>query len=594
VVKPVVVESVLDLKSGVSALWKVLADTEYLNRVQGLAPFTLSPIDGPDGERYRVTTRAGGFRVEWDERPFEWVHERSFSVLRRFRKGPISSIDTRFQFEPVAAGGTRVTLKLELAPQKSWLAPIVRFGARRQLDALARAVRDVDTAIASELPPPAPARQVREDALARALSTLRAQAPAEIVARLEKLVRDERDDVVSRIRPFEWADRWGVDRRDVLAACLNGVRAGLFELRWEVVCPSCRTAAERLPTLSALVDHGECHLCDLSFGLAVDEAVEVTFLPAAAVRAVDSGQYCVGGPARTPHVVAQALVPARGTVELIAPAEPGRYRLFVRGGRIVPVEVLGEAPAAVSVDDGDTKLAVMPGGTLTVRSAHDDVRHVKLERAQFPSSAATAREVTALPGFRRDFSADVLRADMSLRVSRMALFFSDLTGSTQLYSNVGDAPALKLVQDHFDVVLKQIEAHQGTLVKTIGDAVMAAFVDELDGLRASLAILDAFETFRRGHPHREQTHIKLGLYAGPSYLVTANGILDYFGQTVNIAARLQAQANAGELVVEAPLAEQGVATGLLQPGAVVERYPAELKGVHGTVDVARIRLSRAS
>jgi class 3 adenylate cyclase len=172
----------------------------------------------------------------------------------------------------------------------------------------------------------------------------------------------------------------------------------------------------------------------------------------------------------------------------------------------------------------------------------------------------------------------------------VTLFFSDLTGSTQLYSNVGDAPALKLVQDHFDVVVGLIEKHGGSLVKTIGDAVMAAFVDETAALRASLAILAAFETFRAGHPDRAQTHIKLGLYAGASYLVTANGVLDYFGQTVNIAARLQAQAHSGELVVEATLADDAVARGLLPAAAITQRYTAELKGVNQPIDVARIRL----
>jgi class 3 adenylate cyclase len=289
-------------------------------------------------------------------------------------------------------------------------------------------------------------------------------------------------------------------------------------------------------------------------------------------------------------VVAQAILPARGTVDLIVPGETGRYRLFVRGGRAVPIEVAVGAPATAAVDGSDEKQTVAPGGAIRVRSIEDEARHVKLERTQFPVSAATAREVTALPGFRRDFSADVLRADVSIRVSRMALFFSDLTGSTQLYSNVGDAPALKLVQDHFDVVLKRIEEHNGTLVKTIGDAVMAAFVDELEGLKASLAILDAFEEFRRAHPHGDQTNIKLGLYAGPSYLVTANGILDYFGQTVNIAARLQAQAGSGELVVEAPLAEQAIAAGVLNGRAVVERGRAELKGVTGALEIARVRV----
>ncbi|MDB4971280.1 MAG: Adenylate cyclase [Myxococcales bacterium] len=589
--KTVVVESAIDCMSDVASLWKTLTDTEYLNRVSGLGAMTLDEIEGAGSARYRISTRAGGFRVEWDECPFEWTLERAFRVRRRMRKGPVASVETSFQFEPMEAGGTRVTLGLVLVPRVALLTPMVRWGARRQLDTLAKAVRAVDAAKQAGQPLPSTGTRVNIDALERAAAELKKTSPPELVDRLVALVRDDRDDVVQRIRPYEWADQWGVDRRALLATCLSAVRAGLLELRWEVICPSCRTAAERLPTLAALDGHGECHLCDLSFGLDVDEAVEATFMPTLSVRRVDIGQYCSGGPARTPHIMSQALLPAGATAELAVPSTVGRYRLFTRGGQTAAVEVTADAPASVeTTSDAADKLTVRPGGRILVRSTAADERHVKLERAQFPTFAATARDVTALPAFRRDFSADVLRADVSLRISKVTLFFSDLTGSTQLYSNVGDASALKLVQDHFDVVVKLIEQHGGTLVKTIGDAVMAAFVDETDALCASVAILRAFEPFRRGHPHREQTDIKLGLFAGPSYLVTANGVLDYFGQTVNIAARLQAQAASGELVVEALLAERAVAAGIVDSTAVTERYRAELKGVNQRIDVARIRV----
>jgi adenylate cyclase len=195
-----------------------------------------------------------------------------------------------------------------------------------------------------------------------------------------------------------------------------------------------------------------------------------------------------------------------------------------------------------------------------------------------------------MPGFRRDFSHDILRPGMALKVARVGLFFSDLTGSTQLYSTVGDAAAFKLVHDHFDVLLGLIEKNQGTLVKTIGDAVMAVFSDDLEGLVASVAILHAFEDFRRAHEHRQLTHIKLGVFGGSCYAVTANGTLDYFGQTVNLAARLQGEARSGELVVEETLADRAITLKALPEAFVVERYDAKLKGVDRPVRVARIRL----
>jgi class 3 adenylate cyclase len=586
----VTVERVVECRNDVAHLWPVLTDTGYLNRAAGLAPLALTPIADGSAARFRVRTRAGGFNVEWDEAPFEWREHERFNVRRQFRTGPISSIDTAFSFAAKDAGGTRVTITLVLTPKSSLLAPIVRLGASRQLKTLAHAVARADRAVADAQPLPPLPQPVSRDGLERAREALVAAGTARPLAeQLCRFVSDERDERVARIRPFELADAWGHDRRELLAACLRAVGAGLLELRWELICPSCRGPIDAVPTMQALKDHGECHLCEIGFGIEDDEAVEATFSPPAHLRAVDRGRYCVGGPAMLPHVLAQAVLPARGRAELRAPETLGPHRLFVRSGGARTVTVAAAAPDALALDDaGSDAVSIAPRGSITITSAADVERHVKLERPQIRSQAATAREVTAMPGFRRDFSAEVLRADVSLKVSRVALLFTDLTASTQLYSAVGDAPALRLVHDHFDVVIGTIEAHGGTLVKTIGDAVMAAFSDELQALRTSLLVLAAFNDFRKRDELAQRTHIKMGLHAGPSYLVTANGVLDYFGQTVNIAARVQAQADSGQLVIPVSLADTALARGILDGGMVLERFTARLKGIDAPIQLVRL------
>ena len=593
----VVVEHEVSCKSSVHDLWNVLTDTSYLNRLSGEAPRHITPIDGTNGARYRIRMRAGGFNVEWQEWPFEWVVEDHFRTLRLFDAGPVSSVDTLLTFSPDAAGGgARVVIRLELMPKLSWLRFIIRLGARKAADALATAVRKIDAALVQRRPlplppkaPPAPAMATAEAAHERATARLRGEASPALADRLSTFVAQGRDEELARIRPFALAAEWGVDRRELLATCLQAVRVGLLELRWEVICPSCRVGAEVVSTLSAVKGHATCHLCEIAFGLELDEALEATFAPTPAVRRIDVAQYCVGGPSRTPHVLAQAALPARGRVKLPVPATAGRYRLFVRGGAMRALELTADAPADVEVTlDDATPARVQPGGHVTIVSNFADERHVKLERVVTETLAASAREVTAMPGFRRDFAAEILRPDLALKVSTVTLFFSDLTASTQLYADVGDAPALKLVHDHFDLVLAILSKHGGTLVKTIGDAVMAAFNDDLDAVAASLEALTAFEKFRLEAPNGERTHLKLGVYRGPSYLVTANGVLDYFGQTVNIAARLQAQANSGELVIEQTLADAAVRAGRLPATAVRERYRASLKGVAEPIDVCRV------
>ena len=122
------------------------------------------------------------------------------------------------------------------------------------------------------------------------------------------------------------------------------------------------------------------------------------------------------------------------------------------------------------------------------------------------------------------------------------------------------------------MVIAVVERHQSSLVKTMGDAVMAVFSDEVDAVRAGMEILTAFRGFRESSHLAARTDIKLGVRSGSCYAVTANQALDYFGQTVNVAARFQGEARSGELVLDNDLWERAEAAGALAQGRVVVRY----------------------
>jgi class 3 adenylate cyclase len=585
------VERVIEGKSPVEALWPYVANTERTNRAVGMAPVQYRPTSG-GAARFIGATNLGGFDVEYDERPAEWEEERYFRIDRRMHAGPVAGIDMRFFFEPRPPGST-VRIRLAFEPRTALLAPILRLRARQSIDQIVQEIERIDHALArGQRPTLSTHGQVNEAALTAALRGLQGKVNAAVLERLARLLREGDDMEVTRLRPYELADQWGEERRPVLEAMLEGVKAGLFELRWELICPSCRVAVETIPSLQQLRDHGSCQLCELDFGLDTDEALEVSFSPAKGVRRFAPGPFCIAGPALVPHVISQTLLPTGGTAALAGPRAPGRYRLFVRGGTQGQLVVEEGAPAETTADVSalPERLALAPGGRLQLRNPGDE-RHAKIERTAWAHQAVTARDLGSMATFRRLFSSELLRPGASLRVTRVALFFSDLTGSTQLYSTVGDAAAFRLVQDHFDLLFRLIEEHNGALVKTIGDAVMAAFADELDAVAASMAILAAFEGFRREHPNGARTHVKLGVFAGPCYVVTANGILDYFGQTVNIAARLQGQAESGELVISGELADEALARGLVDKGAVRGRQEVQLKGVDGGVTVVRLAVA---
>jgi class 3 adenylate cyclase len=599
---PVFVERVVELSGDRNQLWRAIGDTERMNRALGLGPLRVTPNQDASAARYVVKTVAAGFGLEYEERPFEFVENERFRVHRSMRRGVLRSMTNEFWLGPTVNGKAAVHFRFAVEPRYWWFTPIAKFQLARVANRLVRELGRVEvSALAGQ---PACFRtdtsEVDEISLsrtARVLDGALSEQRRAIGKQLVDYVRRATDADLARIRPFELADELALDERETLAVCLHAVKSGLLELQWELVCPSCRTGTENAEALSELPVAGHCQLCDLSFELELDRAVEATFRPSRSLRALASGPFCIGGPRRTPHVVAQTLLEPQAEARLLAPTEPGRYRLFLRGGATVALEIavggaseLRVRATEISLTPGKAVLA--PGSPIVIEHTGAVQTHLKLERLVYASRAATAHVVSTLPEFRRDFSSDLLRPGTTLRVARVALLFTDLTDSTALYSRVGDAKAFKVVHEHFDLLMSIITKRRGTLVKTIGDAVMAAFVEERDAVAAAVEMLERFPTFRGTLPEAGKTYLKVGVYAGPCYVVTANGILDYFGQTVNTAARLQGAAAAGEVILLEATADEAHQHGWLGKHAPGERFDASLKGLDQPVRCARIAVDR--
>jgi class 3 adenylate cyclase len=207
------------------------------------------------------------------------------------------------------------------------------------------------------------------------------------------------------------------------------------------------------------------------------------------------------------------------------------------------------------------------------------------------AEALTAHHVTTLETFRELFSDEVLRPGDEVAIGHVTLMFTDLKASTALYGRVGDARAYHLVRSHFAFLAEQVRIHDGCIVKTIGDAVMAAFADPGQAVAASIAVQREVGRLNAGFPADQALVIKLGLHAGPCVAVTLNGRLDYFGSTVNLAARLQGESTGGDLVVsEALAADPGAAARLAPLGPVREQ--ARVKGFAEPVAFLRVPAAR--
>jgi class 3 adenylate cyclase len=177
------------------------------------------------------------------------------------------------------------------------------------------------------------------------------------------------------------------------------------------------------------------------------------------------------------------------------------------------------------------------------------------------------------------FKADNLNVDQRLKITSLTFLFTDLKGSTALYERVGDLAAFDLVRAHFRALLEIIGSEKGAVVKTIGDAVMATFIRPEHALIAGLKMRAAMDELNKERGSRDLV-VKIGIHEGPCLAVMLNERQDYFGQTVNIAARVQSLSTSQEIHITAPVIESpGVATILEKEAITPIQKQAALRGI---------------
>lgn len=586
-----------DLKSSPERLWPFIADTNRFNRDTGVPEIEIDAAHKPLRKaRRKVRLSIYGLPVEWEEQPFEWVRPFRFGIDRVYSKGPLSRLRVLAELTPNDSGGTHLVYQLWSTPRN--LPGAVAVGLQVSLIVSRRfrdAIKKYDAAAFEGAKIDASEPNTSQSLFDRArLASLgqklaedleQAGLPPEKGAIADRLVNflEHGDDLaVTRIRPYKLADDWNEPRRDVLEICLRATRVGLLDFQWDLLCPLCRGPQESGRSLKDINAHVHCPGCQIDFTVNFDRYVELTFRPNPAVRRVNVFAFCIGSPQWTPHVVAQQLLPANEQRVLNLPLERGSYRLRaleLPGSQDVTVSADGATSTQVVLShDGwpIEPLQVAERFTLELRNDTDAEQLVMLERMAWNDQATTAAEVTALQMFRDLFASEALRPGEQISVGTLTVLFTDLRDSTKLYREIGDATAFGRVMNHFDVLRKAIAEHDGAVVKTIGDAVMGVFRCAADGLDA---MLEVQRTLAQPSDGSKPLQLKAGLHTGPCIAVTLNDRLDYFGSTVNLAARLEGLSSGSDVIISRSVYEDTQVRELLnEKGLAAVEFDMTLKG----------------
>ena len=386
------------------------------------------------------------------------------------------------------------------------------------------------------------------------------------------------------IRPMALATQWSVPPDHAVELFLAAARNGILAMGWDLLCPRCRGAKSRVSRLNELPKGAHCSSCNIDYERNFSRNVELTFHPEPWIRPLPDGELCLLGPGTARHVKFQTEVVARSAKNFDLSLAPGPYRFRT-------VEAGAEADGEISVDGviptlvargSDILLEVASGSdALAIRNESDRPLVFVVEDRNWAQDALTGERVIAMPAFRRLCPEQLLRPGDNAEIGWIAIMFTDLQGSTELYDALGDATAYNLVRDHFAFLSDRVQRNHGFVVKTVGDAVMAAFSRPDDAVRAALAILDdvaSFNLARRGGKSVTPIVLKLGLHAGSCIAVTTDAVLDYFGSVVNTASRLEHQCRGGEVIIsDAVLADPEAREALA--GRSVAEDSAPLRGL---------------
>jgi class 3 adenylate cyclase len=470
---------------------------------------------------------------------------------------------------------------------------------------------------------------VDERMLDERLAQLEAARPwsPRIVSRLEALIRADDDAALFRINPFTLASERGLDAGETVDLLLHATALGLFEMDWLLVCPRCACAVESFARLRAVLRRFRCPECHNEYEAAMDDFIAIYFSVSPQIRAIRHHRPETLDPfdymftfkgvreGHRPHGVpyVDSVRSALRGISFLEPGTTTRFALEAAPGVLSGISTdteagfvlqVGSEPAAgpqalrltyVGTGYRPERAALAPGpvtlevdnptatrGVLAILQGSSDEEDQFLRFDPY----LTGKHLLTSQTFRSLFRSEVVGGAQGLAIRDIALLFTDIRGSTALYQRIGDLNAFQLVQQHFDLLRETTVRHGGAIVKTIGDAVMAAYPDAARAVAAALEMRGAIERFNETQPERSVS-LKIGIHHGAAIAVTLNDELDYFGQTVNTASRVQEMADADEIWITEDVWRYPGVDALLEPFAA-EQQTAEFRGIERPMTVVRI------
>ena len=465
-----------------------------------------------------------------------------------------------------------------------------------------------------------------------------------VLSALETFIRTADDYDLFRVNPMQYAGTARLSDADAIDLFIHASKVALFEMDWQLLCAYCPQVASSFRELEKVHPHFQCEFCNAINDVALDDYIQVTFTVSGKVRdniflhpeALSVEDYYLryhfargfippGG--MTPEQIIALL--SREFIDIEAHQQhsfdlelfAGRFEVldlshnlllvfFVEGETAEPQRI------EIKLDDGRFRVnrptgrvdKVLGEGNYSFRQATEvppgsysiEIDNRMDERGrfwiiQYPPTFVphrveyepflSGKKLLITPTFRELYKTQLVNENEGLPVIDMTYLFTDLKGSTPLYDTVGDVNAYFMVRQHFEILNKAVRAHNGIIVKTIGDAIMGVFEKPVDAVLAGIEMVEQLQHYNR--TVSTPLSLKVGIHKGRSIAVALNDRIDYFGQDVNIAARVQGLADGNQVCISQEVMEAPGIDKLVKGYRVKPDY-VSVRGVDQKVEINRI------
>ncbi|MBI1249403.1 protein kinase [bacterium] len=565
-----------ELDGKAEQLWPLVSNTERVNASVGLPPVEYETRRDEQGRKHRFGSfKLGWTKLTWEEHPFEWVEGRRLSILREFENGPFQWFVSHVELKPTPQGGSQLTHQVKIAP-RGWLGWLiayieVNFKGRKPLDKVYQRINEMVTGRlqGGKATDPFMAAKAVSTTSQKRLQAVREKLIAQQVdagcleALLDYIVQAPAQEL-ARIRPRKLAQQLHVDEDNLAATCLAACGAGLLELHWDILCPTCRVAAAIKDTLKEIERHAHCESCDHDFDIDLGKSVELIFRVHPEIREANLKTYCIGGPEHAPHVVAQVRIEPGEKLEVDCQLAAGSY--IVRSSQLAYTINLvadpgnGSSRSTLTLspsDEARRPIRVLAGRqVLQLTNQHVESLVVRLERSASRRDAITAAEAQKLPRFRELFPGESISRERLSNVSTCTMMAVVVTNVMELFETLGDLDTCQRMENAFDSFRATIRNFEGELIKEADDRIVAKFDTASVAISAAGELHDLFA-------NGQDVAIQVAVHRGVAMSTSFNGRVSYVGKSVSQLSRMLESASGRPWIVSDDIANDDACQDIL-------------------------------